>query len=468
MKFSTLLCVMLCALYPLANTFCQEEVWSQTYESREEFFNLIQLSTDNYLISGKTHELGNKSDFVILTDTRGMELKRQILCSSCQSGHVVQSLENAVGEILHFRSNGDLYSSDLDLNETKFEFNISEDKFESIETYEVLKYNHFLVAVSYAVKDDVKGLLHTVMDSRDKRIYNQKFNVEFPDISGSIGIGIFDDQGVIDGYNTEEAGKSTGHLVRLGRYRDVVWEVDLDFGDIVLEHPLVAKSENVYAVGNIVDENTENHLQGLLVKYDPDGNLLFSKQFDAEEKDNPAYDVATLNFTNIEQLTVNDFVITGYEGGLADGEPVTSALVMVVDSLGELKNKYNSSLLTTTVTASDVVLNNNNDLVYIAKAFKNNGIDGSYIAGIIQTTSAVSDLVSLNTDMVFPNPASDRLYINEAFGSGNFEIINMDGKLILNGEINSVIDISEINSGMYMIKLNQQDKSTSVLKFFKN
>ena len=250
MKSTTLLFALLISL-PLAGIFAQENVWSTTFETREEINNLIQLSTSNYILSGRTHELGNKSDLIIMTDKNGEEIRRKVLCETCQSGFIVQSLETVNGQLLHFRSNGDLYSSDLDFEETVFEFNISQDRFESIETYEVLKYNNFLIAVSFAVQDDVKGLLHTVMDSRDQKIFNQKFNVEFPDIAGSVGIGIFDDQGVVDGYNTEENGKSQGHLVRLSRAREMMWEVDLDFGDTVIEHPMVADNQEIYVVGSI-------------------------------------------------------------------------------------------------------------------------------------------------------------------------------------------------------------------------
>ena len=463
----TLVSLLIFAILPLTQMLGQENVWSETYESREEFNNVIELVTTNLVLSGKTHELGNKSDIVVLANQYGKELKRVVLCESCLSGEVVQSLETSNGEILHFRPNGDLYSSDLDLNETNFEFNISEDLFENIETYQILKYNHFLIAVSYAVDhDDVKGLLHTVMDSRNKKIYSQKFNVEFPDIAGSVGIGIFDDQGVVDGYNTDEAGQSVGHLVRLGRYRDIIWEVDLDFGSIVIEHPLVARNQQIYAVGSIKDENNPNHTQGLVVSYDGDGNLLWTKEFNAEGNDGN-FEFATMVFENIEQLSDDEFVITGREGGVSDGNDFSSALIIVVDSEGNLLRRYNSSLLSTDVDASDVVKTRAGELVYVAKSFKNNSIIGSYVSGT-ERTSSIEELQLEDISLAYPNPATESIFLNVEIAQGAYEIIDLAGQVVLRGDIaGPSISVAEIDNGMYIIKLLESNKKTRLMKFMK-
>ena len=459
--------LLIICLFPISDIVGQENVWSETYESREEFNDLVELVTTNLVLSGQTHELGNKSDIVILTDANGKELKRVILCESCPVGEVVESIETSSGEVLHFRSNGDFYSSDLNLDETNFEYNISEGLFESIETYQILKYNHFLIAVSYAVQDDIKGLLHTVMDSRDKRLYSQKFNVEFPDIAGSVGIGIFDDQGVVDGYNTEVGGQSMGHLVRLGRFRDIVWEVDLDFGDITLAQPMVSRNQQVYAVGSIVDEDNPNHTQGLIASYDQEGQLLWTQKIDAQGVDDSNLEMASIHFENIEQLSDNEFVITGREGGRAGGDDFSSALVMVVDGEGNIMRRYSSALLSTTVDATDVVLTRAGELVYVARSFKNNSIIGSYVSGT-ERTSSVKELDRVNSSFVYPNPAAESVFINPEITHGTYEVIDMGGRVVLSGAISGPsISVAEIEKGMYILKLQVEDESTRLMKLMK-
>ena len=227
----------------------------QTFENREEFVHLGRMTNGNLLVSGRSHELGNKSDLVLLLNPQGEVIKRVVLCPTCLPDLTYYSRETLVGDVIHVRANGDVYSSDLNLDNTELIYNIAEDRFESIQTYQVLEQNNFIIIVSFAVENSVRGLLHTIIDTRSKVIFNQKFNVEFPDIAGSIGIDLFGDQGVVDGFNTyDEEGRSTATLIRLGRDRsEQVWQVDLEGEDIVLEDVTVANNQDVYAVGTIQD-----------------------------------------------------------------------------------------------------------------------------------------------------------------------------------------------------------------------
>tara|TARA_B110000116_G_scaffold2015_1_gene1798 strand:+ start:1951 stop:3963 length:2013 start_codon:yes stop_codon:yes gene_type:complete len=57
--------------------------------------------------------------------------------------------------------------------------------------------------------------------------------------------------------------------------------------------------------------------------------------------------------------------------------------------------------------------------------------------------------------VVYPNPASNNLYINNLPISTEYiNIINIEGKVVFNTKAKSVIDISDLSKGIYMIKFN--------------
>ena len=57
--------------------------------------------------------------------------------------------------------------------------------------------------------------------------------------------------------------------------------------------------------------------------------------------------------------------------------------------------------------------------------------------------------------VVYPNPASNNIYINNLpTSTEHISIINIEGKVVLNTKAKSVIDISDLSKGIYMIKFN--------------
>jgi minor extracellular serine protease Vpr len=65
---------------------------------------------------------------------------------------------------------------------------------------------------------------------------------------------------------------------------------------------------------------------------------------------------------------------------------------------------------------------------------------------------------------VYPNPASDRLFITgETDGTETFELVSLDGKQIQQGRLNGSIDISTLNAGMYVLTI----KNTKGIETFR-
>ena len=423
------------------------------YDNREEFVHLDRMSNGNLLVSGKLHELGNKSDLVMLLGPQGEELRKKVLCPTCPAAVNYYSRETLVGDVIHVRSNGDIYTSDLDLEESELLYNIAENRFESIETYQVLEHLNFIIVVSYAVENSVRGLLHTTIDTRSKVIFSQKFNVEFPDIAGSIGIDLFDDQGVIDGFNSFDDGLSTANLIRLGRDRTVqVWQVELAGEDIILEDAMVTTKDDVYAVGTIQDPQNPNHRQGFLVGFDGDGNQLMRKTFDAEQRGNEAYTDVIKNFVNVTELPNQNLMICGYDGGRFDGDNVSKAIFLEVTKDGDFVQSFSESVLTTNNVGAGFLYEGTN-LTFIGNAFNNNSNSGAFIT-FTDFTSDVEDILAGPTYLMsFQNPTSDRLIINlppAAKLESTVDVYNFRGQRVLSSS-STDMSVNHLAPGTYLV-----------------
>lgn len=444
-----------------------QEAIVQVYDNREEFHHISRMSDGNLLISGMANELGNKSDLVLICDPQGREISRSIICESCAPDAIVYSRETATGDIIHIRTNGGVYTSDLAITETTLNYNIARDEFESIETYQVLQNNHFIVVVSYAVKNSIRGLLHSVIDTRNKSLITQKFNVTFPDIAGSIGIDLFSDQSVIDGYNEDVNGVSQGHLLRLGRDRsELIWEVDLDFGDIHLEDAVVSREEEIYAVGRMVDVHNPDSWLALMVHYNGDGEFLSVNTYKAGMSNNDLFDYHSRNFANIEQVANDRFVITGYQAGDFAGETLTDALVVEVDSEGEVIKENVLHLGESSLFANDF-LYENGEIIYIGTINDGNFINGSFIS-LLDSSVATEDKPAIGFNLI-PNPAKEEIMVLGMEGEDIFSVTisDMNGKLISETSSKTTIPIQHISGGSYLLTVQLENGLRSTRKFIK-
>ncbi len=438
---------------PASLLFGQDGQVTTVYENREEFVHLDVMANGNLLVSGKSHELGNKSDLVLLLDGQGNELKRVVLCESCEADVVYYSRETLENDIIHVRSNGDIYVSDLELENSEFQYNIAEDQFESIETYQVLEQRNWIIVVSYAVENSVRGLLHTVIDTRSKAIFSQKFNVEFPDIAGSIGIDIFDDQSVVDGFNSFDGGNSFANLIRLGRDRsEQIWQVELTGEDVLLEDAEVARSQDVYVVGTIQDPEDAAHRQGMLVKLDEDGNQQFMVTFDADRAGDDAYQSVSKTFLDIQELNSGNLLISGFDGGRVDGENVSKAIFIEVDTEGKFIRGFSETALTLNNVGSDFALIGSK-FVYVGNAFNNNSNSGAFItvSDLLLDVENVADAPT--SFMTFANPTNEELVVQipaEMQLQSPIEVYDFAGKRLISSS-DKQIDVSGLGAGNYVV-----------------
>jgi hypothetical protein len=71
--------------------------------------------------------------------------------------------------------------------------------------------------------------------------------------------------------------------------------------------------------------------------------------------------------------------------------------------------------------------------------------------------------------LVFPNPATNKIYLTENFANKNFSfsIIDVQGKIVLSGQNENEIDVSDLMPGVYVfrIRLSTEIYSVKILKF---
>lgn len=92
-------------------------------------------------------------------------------------------------------------------------------------------------------------------------------------------------------------------------------------------------------------------------------------------------------------------------------------------------------------------------------------MNGTY--GCPTTATGVNDILKPSELTVYPNPASDELYL-EGCDAKMVEIYNIDGsKEMTVSSFSNQIDVSALNSGIYILRVINNDNSTNILKFSK-
>ena len=84
------------------------------------------------------------------------------------------------------------------------------------------------------------------------------------------------------------------------------------------------------------------------------------------------------------------------------------------------------------------------------------------------TTSSIDEDFDTIETCVFPNPAFNMLYIDSVNEFDSFKIIQLDGRLVMDGEFHPNIDVSNLDRGMYVIQFIEHGKIQSTRKFIKH
>ena len=238
-----------------------------------------------------------------------------------------------------------------------------------------------------------------------------------------------------------------------------MWDVDLDWANISLDHVLVSWSQQVYAVGTIEDEENPGHLQGYLVSFSQEGDLLWEKRFDSPSLDESGVANPVKGITRIKQLRSNEFVMTGKNGGVRSGKEFGEAFVLKVDEEGNKLVEFITSGITDDSEALDAIVVNPGDrLLFVARSFSTNGIAGSFFSLASTVTSAFAPLPAEIT--IFPNPTSDYLIINdtESIHELDIKVFDTNGRMVFSSRASNFLDISHLENGTYYLQITKGTK----------
>ena len=111
---------------------------------------------------------------------------------------------------------------------------------------------------------------------------------------------------------------------------------------------------------------------------------------------------------------------------------------------------------------------NNGDVIVTATSKDPDAVSGTCTVHVWNQGTNVED-VSGKALVLYPNPASNILYIENAGSVTSLEIINMDGKVmmrVLNDRDRIDIDVSGLVNGIYTVR-SYMDNQTRAFKFIK-
>jgi hypothetical protein len=84
-------------------------------------------------------------------------------------------------------------------------------------------------------------------------------------------------------------------------------------------------------------------------------------------------------------------------------------------------------------------------LVATSPGFNINWIEaGGIISGIQEKREAIP--------VIYPNPAKDRIYLENTGNAARIEVVNITGQVVLQSPVTRILDISSLPDGYYILK----------------
>ncbi len=179
----------------------------------------------------------------------------------------------------------------------------------------------------------------------------------------------------------------------------------------------------------------------------------------------------TTGIGDIDGDGVNDMIISDHldnDGGAQKG----AVWVILLNNNGTVKAQQKISSLAGNFTGfldnTDVFgrhlshfSDGNNEIVAGAN-LDDDGVTDAGAVWILDIDYLMSiDNVNTSTITIYPNPASDYIYIeanNQISTKANYQIIDLSGKVIISSDFLNIIKINNINEGMYLLKIITESK----------
>ena len=174
---------------------------------------------------------------------------------------------------------------------------------------------------------------------------------------------------------------------------------------------------------------------------------------------------------------LSNFATTNFSIGLINCQDVGEDDDGVSDSDEDLNNNGNLGDDDTDLDGIPNYLDDDDDddgILTIDEDYNLNGdptdddTDNSGVADYLEANVALSvNGLDLDLFKVFPNPALDKLFIQGLSKPTKISVYNVLGRLVLSKITSSEVDVDNLQSGIYIIKITDEQKEI-VRKFIKN
>jgi hypothetical protein len=300
-----------------------------------------------------------------------------------------------------------------------------------------------------------------------------------------------------DTINLTNAGPTTSPDIFLNKYDssgNIIWSKRAGGNSADYARKIqIDGSGNIILVGHFISMNvtfgstTLSSLGGndiLILKYDNLGNIVWAKSSGGAQFDyttgvdidmyNNIYVGGWFASTSItlDTITLNNTDTFGNTYDCFVSKIDSSGNIVWAISYGGIENDYlgeivtedNGDLYSTGYFGSDTLNFGNTNLVLT-------GVLNVYTAKLSDFTTGIVGKESLSKLQVYPNPANDKLYINELTNDSKFSIYNNFGQLQFEGTYlgNNGIDISKLSKGFYIFSIvNKYNNTRTIGKFVKD
>ena len=259
----------------------------------------------------------------------------------------------------------------------------------------------------------------------------------------------------------------------------VITQADLDAGQYVNQ----ATATTTFNGATITDLSDDTDTDAPLGDDDPtitffvqspsitvlkDDNLSYTAQ-NMSVGDEITYTIEVTNTGNVNlnniEVTDNNANISGNSGIIQSLSPGASATVTATHVITQAD--INAGQVSNQATATYVIAGQSFDVLSTDPGTGNPPIIGSPTVTLLSSTNNIS-FPNLSKINIYPNPAKEYIKItSKDIVINHYQIFDISGKLLVDKlfPTNSKIDISDFNSGLYLIKF-KIDKGIIIKKFF--
>ncbi len=254
------------------------------------------------------------------------------------------------------------------------------------------------------------------------------------------------------------------YTIKTDKYGDTLWTRTFGFGNYDFGQSIAETSDHGFLVAGASYDTGGTNYNTLLLRYDSIGELLWSKEFFIPVEDVPIA---------IYKLSSGGFILGGYRANAVTHH--YQVFLMQIDDFGDSLWTRTSPLPTPTTSdiALSMILNRNGDYVFVGAS---DDPPNSGFLMIVDTSgnflSKVLEIPMVNNYLIYPNPANSFLSI-ENMGILNsatrYELVNLFGNIVTTnsiekGLIATKINVSEIPSGIYFIRIYKDNNILQVTK----